>query len=184
MANRLGIGQLKWELEDLAFRYQQPAQYKTLAKAVAAKRSDRDHHINQIIHILNQAVSKAGIKHAQITGRAKHIYSIHRKMERKKVGFDQIYDISAVRVLVDSIAECYSVLGIVHNLWQPIKEEFDDYINKPKPNGYRSLHTAVIGPDNNNLEVQIRTRAMHEESELGIAAHWVYKENEPHRPAP
>jgi GTP pyrophosphokinase len=177
LANRLGIAQIKWELEDLAFRYLQPDIYKSITRDLAMKKSERDAYINTVSLILKEALLKVDIKDFQISGRAKHIYSIHRKMQRKGATFSQIFDVSAIRILVSSLEHCYAVLGVVHSLWQPIPEEFDDYIAQPKANGYRSLHTAVIGPGNHNLEVQIRTTKMHEESELGVAAHWIYKEN-------
>ncbi len=175
LANRLGIGQLKWELEDLAFRYLQPAQYKGIASQLHEKRLQREQYIRNVIDLIKAELDKSGIK-GEVTGRVKHIYSIWRKMERKGVGFDEIYDVRAVRVLVPEIRDCYATLGIVHSLWQHIPKEFDDYIATPKENGYRSLHTAVIGPEGKALEVQIRTYAMHQESELGVAAHWRYKE--------
>lgn len=176
LANRLGIGQLKWELEDLCFRCLQPTAYKELARLLATRRVDRERYIEQVIQTLHETLKDSGIAQLEITGRAKHIYSIYRKMQRKEVDYGQIYDVSAVRVLVPNIEDCYTVLSHVHSLWQPISEEFDDYISHPKPNGYRSLHTAVQGPEGRNLEVQIRTFVMHQESELGVAAHWKYKE--------
>lgn len=176
LANRLGLGQLKWELEDLSFRYLEPETYKKLAKLLDARRLDREQYIHEVIEILQKTLKEHGVTHFQISGRAKHIYSIYRKMNRKGVDYDQIYDVSAVRVLVDTVDQCYEVLSAVHNLWTPIPSEFDDYIAHPKPNGYRSLHTAVLGPQDKNLEVQIRTHEMHEVSELGVAAHWMYKE--------
>lgn len=176
LANRLGIGQLKWELEDMYLRYKEPAAYKELAHLLDEKRSDREHYIKRVIHTLKENLATLGLKKFEVTGRAKHIYSIYRKMRRKEVGYHKIYDVSAVRVLVQDIDECYLALSAVHQLWEQIPEEFDDYITHPKPNGYRSLHTALIGPEGKNLEVQIRTFAMHQESELGVAAHWKYKE--------
>jgi GTP pyrophosphokinase len=176
LANRLGVGQLKWEMEDLAFRYLQPAQYKTIAKKLDERRVDRERYVKRLIAIIEQELNKAGIQNAEVMGRAKHIYSIWRKMQRKNVGFEEIYDVRAVRILVDEIPQCYAALGIVHGLWKHIPKEFDDYIATPKENGYRSLHTAVIGPEGKTIEVQIRTKAMHQESELGVAAHWRYKE--------
>ncbi|NQD37068.1 GTP diphosphokinase [Permianibacter sp. IMCC34836] len=175
LANRLGIGQLKWELEDLAFRYLQPQQYKGIAGQLHEKRLAREQYIRDVIKRIESELEKSGIK-GEVSGRVKHIYSIWRKMERKGVGFDEIYDVRAVRVLVPEIRDCYATLGIVHSLWQHIPKEFDDYIATPKENGYRSLHTAVIGPEGKALEVQIRTFQMHQESELGVAAHWRYKE--------
>ncbi len=178
LANRLGIGELKWELEDLAFRYLQPETYKEIAQLVAGRRIDRDRYIQDVIAELKHLIERANIKNAQIQGRAKHIFSIYKKMTRKKIGFDQIFDASAVRILVEHIEDCYAALSIVHANWPHISEEFDDYIATPKPNGYRSIHTAVIGPQDKPLEVQIRTFDMHEESEMGFAAHWKYKEGE------
>lgn len=176
LANRLGIGQIKWELEDLAFRYLQPDQYKHIASSLDEKRIARDRYIKNLVATLKSELAKNHIEGADVNGRAKHIYSIWRKMQRKGVGFDEIYDVRAVRVLVNEIRDCYAVLGIVHSLWQHIPREFDDYIATPKENGYRSLHTAVIGPEGKVVEVQIRTHQMHSDSELGVAAHWRYKE--------
>lgn len=175
LANRLGVGHLKWELEDLAFRYLNPAEYKAIAKLLAERRLDRQEYIHAVIDSLERELSKENIS-ASIIGRAKHIYSIWRKMKRKNLSYTEIYDVRAVRIMVDSIKDCYTALGIVHSLWTHIPKEFDDYIATPKENGYRSLHTAVIGPGNKSLEVQIRTQAMHDEAELGVAAHWKYKE--------
>lgn len=175
LANRLGIWQLKWELEDLAFRVMHPGQYQMIAKQLHEKRGIREKYIDKAIKHIQQAVSQAGIT-ADVAGRPKHIYSIWKKMQRKSVGFDELYDIRAIRVLVDDIGACYSVLGLVHQLWVPIPGEFDDYIAQPKSNHYQSLHTAVSGPDGLGLEVQIRTWKMHEHAEMGVAAHWRYKE--------
>lgn len=175
LANRLGVFQIKWELEDLSFRYLEPELYKQIAKLLDEKRGAREQYIADVIATLNSELAKLNIK-GEITGRPKHIWSIHRKMQKKGVGFNELYDIRAVRVLVANIRECYTVLGIVHDLWKPIAGEFDDYIAQPKQNNYRSLHTAVIGPDGKTLEVQIRTHEMHRESEHGVAAHWRYKE--------
>jgi GTP pyrophosphokinase len=175
LANRLGIWQLKWELEDLSFRYLDPENYKRIAGWLAAKRVDREAYIDEVIRTLSHALASTGIA-AEVAGRPKHIYSIWRKLERKRLAFDQLYDLRAVRVLVDSVADCYAALGIVHGLWKHIPGEFDDYIATPKENSYRSLHTAVIGPGTLPLEIQIRTREMHEHAELGVAAHWRYKE--------
>ena len=176
LANRLGLGQIKWELEDLAFRYLKPDIYKDIVKSIDQKRTDRQVYVNQIIDELNQQLTTHGLHHFEVTGRAKHVYSIYRKMDRKDVDFSQIYDALAVRIIVENLDDCYTALGVAHSLWQSIPSEFDDYINHPKPNGYRSLHTAVVGPDGRNVEVQIRTQEMHQESELGVAAHWLYKE--------
>lgn len=176
LAHRLGIGQLKWELEDLAFHYLEPITYKKIAKMVDERRVDRERYVADFLKELTQLAQQAGVVKYEIQGRAKHIYSIHRKMTRKKVGFDQIYDATAVRVLVETLEDCYAVLSAVHTHWPHISEEFDDYVANPKPNGYRSIHTAVVGPAHKNVEVQIRTFAMHQESEMGFAAHWKYKE--------
>lgn len=175
LANRLGIWQIKWELEDLAFRQLQPDTYREIGKLLAQKRAARRAAIEQVMGVLDKKLREADIP-AQIMGRPKHIYSIYKKMKRKGLGFEEIYDVSAVRVLVEQLDQCYAVLGLVHGQWSPIAGEFDDYIAKPKSNFYRSLHTAVVGPGGRNLEVQIRTHKMHEESEYGIAAHWRYKE--------
>ncbi len=176
LANRLGIGQLKWELEDFSFRYLDPAKYKQIAKSLAERRVDRDKYIDNVIEKLTTDLKKLNIK-AEVVGRAKHIYSIWRKMNRKSVGFEEIYDARAVRILVDEVPECYGALGVVHSTWPHIAKEFDDYIATPKDNGYKSIHTAVIGPEGKALEVQIRTHQMHQESEHGVAAHWRYKED-------
>ncbi|WP_304639337.1 GTP diphosphokinase [Pseudomonas sp.] len=174
LAHRLGIGHIKWELEDLSFRYLEPVQYKQIAKLLDERRLDRQQYIDAVMAQLRAELEDAGI-HADITGRAKHIYSIWRKMNRKGIEFSQVYDVRAVRILVPQVRDCYTALGIVHSLWRHIPNEFDDYIANPKENGYRSLHTAVIGPEGKVLEVQIRTQAMHEEAELGVCAHWRYK---------
>lgn len=174
LAHRLGIGHIKWELEDLSFRYLEPDQYKQIAKLLHERRLDREQYIATVMQQLRDELTATGIK-ADISGRAKHIYSIWRKMQRKGLEFSQIYDVRAVRVLVPEVRDCYTALGIVHTLWRHIPKEFDDYIANPKENGYRSLHTAVIGPDGKVLEVQIRTYSMHEEAELGVCAHWRYK---------
>lgn len=174
LAHRLGIGHIKWELEDLSFRYLEPNDYKYIAKLLDERRIDRQSYIHDVIEKLQQEMSLAAIE-ADISGRAKHIYSIWRKMRRKDIGFSQVYDIRAVRVLVPTVRDCYTVLGIVHSLWRNIPNEFDDYIASPKENGYRSLHTAVIGPHKKVLEIQIRTHSMHEEAEYGVCAHWRYK---------
>lgn len=174
LADRLGIGHLKWELEDLAFRYLEPDDYKAIAKLLAEKRSQRQDYIDEVVATLKEQLAAADIA-GEISGRAKHIYSIWRKMQRKEVGFSQVYDIRAVRVLVPSVADCYTLLSWVHANWRAIPKEFDDYIAHPKENGYRSLHTAVVGPDNKVVEIQIRTFDMHRESELGVCAHWRYK---------
>ena len=175
LANRLGIWQLKWELEDLAFRYLEPDTYKQIATLLDEKRVDRERYIEQVKRTLQEAMATQGIE-ADVAGRPKHIYSIWKKMRRKDVPISELYDLRAVRVLVDDIAACYAALGVVHSTWAPIPSEFDDYIARPKRNDYRSLHTAVIGPEGKTLEVQIRTFDMHRQAELGVAAHWKYKE--------
>ena len=180
LANRLGIWQLKWELEDLSVRYLEPELYKQIATLLDERRIDREQYIADVVSRLEQVLSKAGIP-AEVTGRPKHIYSIINKMKRKQMDFSELYDVRAVRILVDEskvdgIRGCYTALGLVHELWPPIESEFDDYIAHPKSNNYRSLHTAVVGPRGLALEVQIRTREMHQHSELGVAAHWRYKE--------
>ncbi len=174
LAHRLGIGHIKWELEDLSFRYLEPDEYKKIARLLDERRLARQEYIDNMLALLRAELSAAGIE-GEVTGRAKHIYSIWRKMKRKGIDFSQVYDIRAVRILVPTVRDCYTVLGIVHSLWRNIPHEFDDYIASPKENGYRSLHTAVLGPENKVLEIQIRTYAMHEESELGVCAHWRYK---------
>jgi GTP pyrophosphokinase len=179
LANRLGVWHLKWELEDLAFRILEPDMYRTIARALDEKRLDRERYIETLIAVLKGELARAGIN-AEVTGRPKHLYSIYKKMHRKNVGVEALHDVRAVRVLVADVKECYAALGLVHQLWSPIPKEFDDYIAKPKSNSYRSLHTAVIGPEGKAVEVQIRTHEMHQHSELGVAAHWRYKENARH----
>ncbi len=174
LAHRLGIGHIKWELEDLSFRYLEPAEYKQIASLLDERRLARQEYIDHMLSILRAELATAEIA-GEVSGRAKHIYSIWRKMKRKEIPFSQVYDIRAVRILVPTVRDCYTVLGIAHSLWRNIPHEFDDYIASPKENGYRSLHTAVMGPDNKILEIQIRTFEMHEESELGVCAHWRYK---------
>ncbi|QCP50054.1 bifunctional (p)ppGpp synthetase/guanosine-3',5'-bis(diphosphate) 3'-pyrophosphohydrolase [Trinickia violacea] len=175
LANRLGIWQLKWELEDLAFRFEDPDTYKRIAKLLDEKRVERETYVDSAIERLQQELAAANIR-ADVSGRPKHIYSIWRKMRGKELDFAELYDVRAFRVIVPDIKDCYTVLGIVHNLWQPIPKEFDDYISRPKPNGYKSLHTVVIGDDGRAFEVQIRTQEMHQFAEYGVAAHWRYKE--------
>jgi GTP pyrophosphokinase len=175
LANRLGVWQLKWELEDLSVRYLEPELYKKIAKLLDERRVDRERYITEVVAKLKQSLHQAGIS-AEVTGRAKHIYSIINKMKRKHLDFSELYDVRAVRILVDDVQSCYTALGIVQSLWTPISSEFDDYIAHPKSNNYRSLHTAVIGSQGLALEVQIRTYEMHQHSELGVAAHWRYKE--------
>ncbi len=175
LAHRLGIGQIKWELEDLSFRYLHENDYKAIAKLLAEKRLDRDRYITEVMDTLKQLMEAQHIHHYDVSGRAKHIYSIWRKMQRKKIDFSQVHDIRAVRILVPEVTDCYTVLGIVHSRWHHVPNEFDDYIANPKKNGYQSLHTAVFGPESKVLEIQIRTFAMHDEAELGVCAHWRYK---------
>lgn len=174
LAHRLGIGHIKWELEDLSFRYLHTDKYKRIASLLDERRLDRQKFIDDVIAVLKSKLNDLSLQ-GEVTGRAKHIYSIWRKMQRKRIAFSQVYDIRAVRILVPEVQDCYAVLGIVHTLWRNIPNEFDDYIATPKENGYRSLHTAVIGPNNKVLEIQIRTFTMHEEAEFGVCAHWRYK---------
>ena len=179
LANRLGVWQLKWELEDLCLRYLEPDEYTRLAKRLDGKRREREAFVKDVIERLGQACRDAGVE-VELTGRPKHIYSIWKKMRRKRVDFEQVFDVRAVRALVDTVPQCYEVLGLAHSLWRPVPGEFDDYISHPKPNGYRSLHTAVVGDDGKPLEIQVRTRDMHEHAERGVAAHWKYKESKQH----
>jgi len=176
LANRLGLWQLKWELEDLAFRFLQPDDYRRLASALAEKRADRERYITELCRLLESIMHAAGID-GEVYGRPKHIYSIHRKMERKHLSFEQVFDLRAVRIVTARIEDCYAVLGLVHGRFPYIPGEFDDYIATPKDNFYRSIHTAVFGPEGKPVEVQIRTREMHDQAELGLAAHWRYKES-------
>lgn len=178
LANRLGIGAIKWEMEDLAFRYLHPEEYKTIAKGLKAKRLDRERYVNEIIQQFKNEINSLGISHYAVYGRSKHIHSIYRKMQRKNVSQDEIYDAEAVRVLVETNDQCYQVLSLVHHLFHQIPQEFDDYIMHAKPNGYQSLHTAVTGPEGRVFEVQIRTFRMHDLAEMGVAAHWKYKEGD------
>ncbi|MCL5026178.1 MAG: bifunctional (p)ppGpp synthetase/guanosine-3',5'-bis(diphosphate) 3'-pyrophosphohydrolase [Chloroflexi bacterium] len=175
LASRLGIWDMKWQLEDLSFRHMDAERYKSIARQLAGTRASRERLVTQGMEILARELSRAGIK-AEVSGRPKHIYSIHRKMERRGVGFDEIYDLLAVRVIVDTESDCYSALGIVHSLWHPIPGQFDDYIATPKESSYQSLHTTVVGPEGRPLEIQIRTLEMHRLAEYGVAAHWRYKE--------
>lgn len=175
IANLLGIWQIKWELEDLSFRHLENKSYKKIAKSLAERRVDRESYIVNVTDIVKSELEKAGIK-ADVKGRPKHIFSIWKKMQNKHKSFEELFDVRAIRVMVDTVAQCYAVLGVVHGLWRHIPKEFDDYIATPKGNNYQSLHTAVIGPEGKNLEIQIRTYEMHENSELGVAAHWRYKE--------
>lgn len=176
LANRLGIWQFKWELEDLSLRYLDPEAYEEIAHQVSERRADRESYIADVVNTLRDELEKHGITNAVISGRPKHIYSIYKKMERKSVSYDKIFDVRAVRVIVDTKSECYLVLGVVHSLWRPIPGEFDDYISAPKDNFYQSLHTAVVDSRGKTVEIQIRTWEMHEHAEYGIAAHWRYKE--------
>lgn len=182
LANRLGIWQLKWELEDLAFRYLEPETYLRIARALNEKRAEREASIEEVRSAFGSELAKNDIK-AEVSGRPKHIYSIWRKMQRKGSGLENIFDVRAVRILVDDVTECYAALGVVHNRWSYLQGEFDDYIANPKGNNYQSLHTAVIGPGGQPVEVQIRTHDMHRHAELGVAAHWRYKEGVARRPA-
>ena len=176
LANRLGIWQLKWEMEDLAFRFTEPVRYKEIAGLLEEKRTEREQFIAQTVRQLSVALEKMEIV-ADITGRPKHIYSIYNKMRQKELDFSQLFDVRAMRIIVQTERDCYSALGLVHELWVPMADEFDDYISRPKPNGYRSLHTVVADENGRPFEVQIRTRAMHEFAEFGMAAHWRYKES-------
>ena len=175
LANRLGVWQLKWELEDLAFRFLEPTTYQNVARLLDEQRGDRENYIEKVATLLQQAIDAEGLKVA-VQGRPKHLYSIYKKMQDKHLAFDDLHDVRALRVLADDVRDCYTALGVVHNLWQPIPGGFDDYIAQPKGNNYRSLHTAVMGPEGRTLEVQIRTHDMHRESEFGVAAHWRYKD--------
>jgi GTP diphosphokinase / guanosine-3',5'-bis(diphosphate) 3'-diphosphatase len=176
LANRLGIWQIKWELEDLSLRYLDPDTYRSIAAKIDERRTSREKYMQEIVSILRDELVKNGLENATISGRPKHITSIYNKMKRKNLPFDQIFDVRAIRVIVDTVPQCYQALGIVHNLWQPIPREFDDYIARPKDNLYQSLHTAVYDKNGKTVEVQIRTWDMHHHAEYGIAAHWRYKE--------
>jgi GTP pyrophosphokinase len=175
LANRLGIGQLKWELEDFMFRYQHPNTYKQIAKQLDEKRLDREKYIREFVGTLSAEMKLCGIQ-AEVSGRPKHIYSIWRKMQKKGLTFDELFDVRAVRIIAERLQDCYGALGVVHTLWHHLPNEFDDYVANPKPNGYQSIHTVVMGPGGKSVEIQIRTKQMHEDSELGVAAHWKYKE--------
>lgn len=175
LANRLGIGQLKWELEDLAFRYLHPDTYKQIAKQLDEKRLDRERYIREFVQSLRDALKEAGVE-AEVYGRPKHIYSIWRKMQKKHLEFNELFDVRAVRVVTKRLQDCYAALGIVHTHFHHIPREFDDYVANPKPNGYQSIHTVVVGPEGKTVEIQIRTDQMHQDAELGVAAHWRYKE--------
>ncbi len=175
LANRLGIGQLKWELEDYCFRYLHPDEYKRIAKLLHERRIDREQYIENFVDSLRKEMMKEGVR-AEVYGRPKHIYSIWRKMQKKSLAFDELFDVRAVRVVAERLQDCYGALGIVHTLYRHLPAEFDDYAANPKPNGYQSIHTVVLGPKGKTVEIQIRTRQMHEDAELGVAAHWKYKE--------
>lgn len=175
LANRLGIGQLKWELEDRAFRILSPQEYLAITSRLDSKRIDREAHLEILIEELKQCLKQQSVE-GEITGRVKHIYSIYKKMQKKHLSFDQLFDIQAMRILVKDVSDCYKALGVVHQHWEPVSSEFDDYISSPKSNGYQSIHTVVKDDLGKNIEIQIRTYAMHEESEMGVAAHWRYKE--------
>lgn len=175
LANRLGIGQLKWEMEDYAFRYQQPDTYKQIAQQLSERRIVREQYIKNFIDDLRNEMSASSIN-AEVSGRPKHIYSIWRKMQKKNLAFDELFDVRAVRIIADKLQDCYAALGIVHTKYKHIPQEFDDYVANPKPNGYQSIHTVILGPEGKTIEIQIRTKQMHEDSELGVAAHWKYKE--------
>jgi GTP pyrophosphokinase len=179
IANRMGIHQLKWELEDMAFRYLKPQSYRRIARSLTDNRVQRENCINNFIALLQKKLAEEGIS-AEIYGRPKHIYSIWKKMQRKQLDIDELYDLLAVRVIVDNLTACYATLGMVHSLWQTVPKEFDDYIANPKENGYQSLHTVIIDAAGNRIEVQIRTQQMHDFAELGVAAHWSYKEGGKH----
>ena len=175
LANRLGIGQLKWELEDIAFRYLHPTIYKEIAKQLDGKRLDREVYIDKFVTELQSRLDDERVR-AKVYGRPKHIYSIWRKMQKKNLTFDELFDVRAVRIVTDRLQDCYGALGVVHSMWHHIPREFDDYVANPKPNGYQSIHTVVVGPEGKTVEIQIRTEQMHEDAELGVAAHWKYKE--------
>ncbi|WP_117235700.1 GTP diphosphokinase [Vibrio maerlii] len=175
LANRLGIGQLKWEMEDYAFRYQQPDTYKQIAKQLSERRIVREQYIKDFVDDLTSEMKVSNIN-AEVSGRPKHIYSIWRKMQKKSLAFDELFDVRAVRIIADKLQDCYAALGVVHTKYKHLPSEFDDYVANPKPNGYQSIHTVILGPEGKTIEIQIRTKQMHEESELGVAAHWKYKE--------
>ena len=176
LANRLGLGDIKWQLEDLSFRYLDEENYRFISKALQMKRVEREAYVHDMVQALSSMLQEVGIVQAKITGRAKHIYSIYKKLERKKTTIEDIYDTTATRIIVDEVDQCYAVLSLIHSRWPMIAGEFDDYIAKPKPNGYQSIHTAVIGPDSRCVEIQIRTQNMDNAAEKGVASHWSYKE--------
>ena len=175
LANRLGIGQLKWELEDFAFRYLHPQTYKHIAVMLDEKRADRTQYIEDMVDRLQGLLNEQGIQ-ATVYGRPKHIFSIWKKMQKKCLSFEQLFDIRAMRIIADRLQDCYAALGIVHANFKHIPNEFDDYIATPKTNGYQSIHTVIVGPQGKSIEIQIRTQQMHQDAELGVAAHWKYKE--------
>ncbi|GAL32571.1 GTP pyrophosphokinase (p)ppGpp synthetase I [Vibrio maritimus] len=175
LANRLGIGQLKWEIEDYAFRYQQPDTYKQIAKQLSERRIVREQYIKDFVDDLTSEMQASSIL-AEVSGRPKHIYSIWRKMQKKNLDFDELFDVRAVRIIAERLQDCYAALGVVHTKYKHLPSEFDDYVANPKPNGYQSIHTVILGPEGKTIEIQIRTKQMHEDSELGVAAHWKYKE--------
>lgn len=177
LANRLGVGQLQWELEDLSLHYLEPEIYEKIARLLQERLVDRESYVQALITALRTVLDNAHLQNFQLHGRVKHIHSIYRKMQQKKLAFEELYDLNAIRILVNTVKDCYNALSIIHGLWPPINGQFDDYIATPKSNGYRSIHTAVLGPDQKTLEIQIRTHQMHQESEHGLAAHWQYKEN-------
>ncbi len=177
LANRLGIAKFKWELEDLALRRLEPTTYRLIALSLAEQRKEREQYVQEVVGTLKDTMIAEGIEAPQVYGRAKHINSIFNKMKKKNKRLEEIYDLLAIRIQVKTLKDCYTALGIVHSKWRHIPSEFDDYIANPKPNGYQSLHTAVIGPEGKTVEVQIRTDEMHDYAELGVAAHWRYKEN-------
>ncbi len=176
LANRLGVWSIKWEMEDWCLRYLHAEEYTDIAKSLSARRDEREAYINQFLDLLKKELDSAQVAQYEISGRVKHIYSIYKKMQRKNLPLNKIYDMTAVRVILPNIEECYRVLSLLHNAWEMVPSEFDDYIANPKPNGYRSIHTVILGPNQHLIEVQIRTSEMHQESELGVAAHWRYKE--------
>ena len=179
LANRLGIGQLKWELEDIAFRYLHPNTYKKIAKWLDGKRLDREQYMEDFVGSLQGQLTTMSVK-GTVYGRPKHIFSIWKKMQNKSLDFEQLFDVRAVRVIVDELQDCYAALGVVHTNWKHLPSEFDDYVATPKPNGYQSIHTVVLGPEGKAIEIQIRTEQMHQDAELGVAAHWRYKEGSAH----
>ena len=179
LANRLGIGQLKWELEDIAFRYLHPTTYKKIAKLLDEKRLDREQYMVDFVGSLQSQLEAMNVK-GTVYGRPKHIFSIWKKMQNKSLDFEQLFDVRAVRIIVDQLQDCYGALGVVHTQWQHLPNEFDDYVATPKPNGYQSIHTVVLGPQGKSVEIQIRTEQMHQDAELGVAAHWRYKEGSAH----